>query len=93
MVKTSPFNAEGVSLIPTWGAKTPHAKKKKKQDIKQEQYYDKFNKEHKNIFKKLKVSLSDRLGPGDQGEKVDPGHLQHLPDQEAQASWRQPRSP
>ena len=33
VVKTLPFNAEGVSLIPGWGAKTPHIsqpKKKKK---------------------------------------------------------------
>ena len=37
--------------------------------------------------------MSDRLGPGDQGEKVDPGHLQHLLDQEAQAGWRHPRCP
>ena len=34
-----------------------------------------------NSIKTVKIylkNLSDRLGPGDQGKKVDPGHLQHL---------------
>ena len=48
-----------------------------------------------NSIKTVKIylkTLSDRLGPGDQGKKVDPGHLQHLLNWEAQTGWRQPRS-
>ena len=49
--KTSPPNAGGMGPIPGWGAKIPHVlwlKKKKKtkpQNIKQEQYCKKFNKD------------------------------------------------
>ena len=37
VVKTSPCNAGGTSLIPGWGAKTPHISqpKKKKKKLKQ----------------------------------------------------------
>ena len=57
VVKTSPFNAEGVDLILGWGTKIPHALWPKNQNIKQEQYCNKFNKDFKNgsyqkIFKK-----------------------------------------
>ena len=48
MVNTSPFNAEGVDLILGWGAKIPHALWPKNQNIKQEQYCNKFNKDFKN---------------------------------------------
>ena len=34
MVKTSPYNAVGVGLIPGWGAKIPHASRPKNQNIK-----------------------------------------------------------
>ena len=54
MVKTSPSNAGGVGLIPDQGAKIPHAsqpKKKKKENIKQKQYCNKFNKDLKKFFK------------------------------------------
>ena len=50
-VKTSPSKAGGVGLILDWGAKIPHAsglKKKKKQNIKQKQYCNKFKKDFKN---------------------------------------------
>ena len=47
VVKTSPSNAEGAGLIPGWGAATPHASRPKKQNIKQEQYCNKFNKNFK----------------------------------------------
>ena len=49
MVKISPSNARGVSMIPGWGAKirTKNAKTLKK-NKKQEQYCNKFN----NDFKK-----------------------------------------
>ena len=47
VVKTSPSNAEGAGLIPGWGAETPHASRPKKQNIKQEQYCNKFNKNFK----------------------------------------------
>ena len=48
VVKTSPSNAGGVSLIPGWGAKMPHASQPKNQNIKQKQYCNKFNKDFKN---------------------------------------------
>ena len=48
MVKTSPFNEEGVSLIHGWGTKIPHASKSKSQNIKQKQYCNKLNKKFKN---------------------------------------------
>ena len=48
MVKTLPPNAGGVGLIPGWGAKIPHASWPKNQNIKQKQYYNKFNKDFKN---------------------------------------------
>ena len=47
MVKTSPFNAEGVGSIPVQGAQIPHASLPKHQNIKPKQYYNKFNKEFK----------------------------------------------
>ena len=62
MVKTSPYNVGGAGLIPGWGAKIPHALGPKTQNIKQEQYCNKFNKEFKNcphqkILKKKKSIL------------------------------------
>ena len=48
MVKTSPFNAEAMGLIPGQGAKIPHVLWPKNQKIKQKQYCNKFNKEFKN---------------------------------------------
>ena len=53
VVKPLPSNAEGMGLIPGWGAKMPHALQPKKQSIKQKQYYNKFNKKN---FKKKKVA-------------------------------------
>ena len=47
MVKTSPSNAGCVGLIPTWGAKIPHASGPKNQNIKQKQYCNIFNKDFK----------------------------------------------
>ena len=56
------FPIQGVrvqSLVGDLGSHTPHSQKKKKQNIKQEQYCHKFNKEfekkngsHQKIFKK-----------------------------------------
>ena len=37
-VKTMPSKAEGVGLIPGWGARTPRASQPKNQNIKQKQY-------------------------------------------------------
>ena len=37
VVKTSPSNVGGASLIPGWGAKIPHALWPKNQNIKQKQ--------------------------------------------------------
>ena len=48
MVKTSSSNAGGVGLIPNWGAKIPCASQPKKQNIKQKQYCNNFNKDFKN---------------------------------------------
>ena len=48
VVKTSPSNAGGVGSIPDRGAKIPHASWPKKQNIKQKQYCNKFNKDFKN---------------------------------------------
>ena len=49
VVKTSLSNAEGAGSIPGQGSKIPHAlwPKKKKQNIKQKQYCNKFNKDLK----------------------------------------------
>ena len=59
VVKTSPSSAGGKGSITDWGAKIPHALWPKKQDIKQTQYCNKFNKNFKNgshqkIFKTKK---------------------------------------
>ena len=48
MVKTSPSSAGGMGLIPSQGAKIPHASWPKNQNIKQKQYCNKFNKDFKN---------------------------------------------
>ena len=47
-VKTMPSKAEGVGLIPGWGARTPRASQPKKQNIKQKQYCRQFDKDFKN---------------------------------------------
>ena len=48
MVKTLPDNARGAGLILGWGSKIPPASWPKKQNIKQKQYCDEFNKDFKN---------------------------------------------
>ena len=45
---TSPSNAGGAGSIPGRGAKFPHASWPKKQNVKQKQYCNKFNKDFKN---------------------------------------------
>ena len=47
VVKTLPSNAGGAGLIPSWGAEIPHDSRPKNQNIKQEQYCNKFNKDFK----------------------------------------------
>ena len=47
MVKTLPSNAGGADLIPDRGAEIPHAWRPRNQNIKQEQYCNKFNKDFK----------------------------------------------
>ena len=49
-VKALPSKAGGTGLIPTQGAKIPHASwpKTKKKNIKEKQYCNKFNKDFKN---------------------------------------------
>jgi len=44
-----PSKAEGVCLIPDWGARTPRASQPKKQNIKQKQYCSQFDKDFKMI--------------------------------------------
>ena len=46
--KISPSSARGVGLIPGQGANISHASWPKHQNIRQKQYYDKFNKDFKN---------------------------------------------
>ena len=48
VVKTSTSDAGGLSSIPGRGAEIPHASWPKKQNIKQRQYCNKFNKDFKN---------------------------------------------
>ena len=48
VVKTSPSNAVGVGSIPGQGAKIPHASWPKNPNIKQKQYFNKFNKDFEN---------------------------------------------
>lgn len=61
MVKTSLSNSGGESSIPGWGSGIPHASqpKKKKQNIKQEQYCHKFNKEFEKKMVHIKKSLKN----------------------------------
>ena len=53
MVKTLPSNAEGAGSTPGQGVEIPHAlpAKKTKQNIRQKQYCNKFNKHLKNDSK------------------------------------------
>ena len=48
VVKTLPSNAGGAGSIPGGGGKIPHASWPKKQNMKQKQYCNKFNKDFKN---------------------------------------------
>ena len=48
MVKALPSNAGCAGSIPGQAAKIPHASQAKTQNIKQKQYYNKFNKDSKN---------------------------------------------
>ena len=45
VVKTLPYNAEGVGSMPGQGVKIPHASEPKNQNIKQKQNCSKFNKD------------------------------------------------
>ena len=51
-----PSKAEGVGLIPGWGARTPRASQPKKQNIKQKQYCNQFSKDFKNGLRQKKKS-------------------------------------
>ena len=50
MVKTLPSNGGHAGSIPGQGAKIQHVLKPKTQNIKQKQYYIKFNKEVKKLL-------------------------------------------
>ena len=49
MVKTPPSEAGAVGLISSWGAKTPHGSRPEKQNLKQKQHCNKFNKDLKKM--------------------------------------------
>ena len=57
VVKTSPFRARDAGSIPGQGAKILHASWPKKQNIKQNQYYNKLNKDFKMVHTKKKFFL------------------------------------
>ena len=59
-VKTMPSKAEGVGLIPGWGARTPRASQPKNQNIKQKQYWSQFSKDFKNGLRPKKKSLKKK---------------------------------
>ena len=59
MVKILPSNAGSTGLIPGQGASIPHASSPKNQNIKQEQYYNKFNKDFKNSPHQKKKKRKD----------------------------------
>ena len=48
VVKILPSNARGKGLIPSWEVKIPYASQPGKQNIKQKQYCNKFNKSFRN---------------------------------------------
>ena len=54
VVKTLPSNAGGAGSNPHQGTKIPHALWTKKQNIKQKQYCNKFNKDLKMVHIKKK---------------------------------------
>ena len=54
VVETLPSNVGGAGLIPSPGAKIPHASGPKNQNIKQKQYCNKFNKDFKNCLHQKK---------------------------------------
>ena len=74
MVKTLPSNARGMGLLSGWRAKILYASQQKptnqtKQNIKQKQYYNKFNKDKvlrlkKFFLKKEAEKTSDEAGRG-----------------------------
>ena len=53
-VKILPSSAGGAGSIPGQGTKIPHASQLKNRNIKQKQYYKKFNKDFKKKKKKRK---------------------------------------
>ena len=56
-VKSSPPNVGDAGLIPGWGTEIPHASWSKKQNIKQKQYGNKFNKYFEKKFMGTHISL------------------------------------
>ena len=60
VVKTPPSNAGGAGSIPGQGAKTPHTSRPKNQNIKQNQYCNKFNKDLKKKIVHIKKNLKKK---------------------------------
>ena len=64
MVKTLPSNAGGAGSIPGGGAKIPHASGPKNENIKQKQYYNKFNQDFKSgPHQKINKAYSKKKKP------------------------------
>ena len=57
VVKISPSNAGDASWIPVEGAKIPCAPWPENQNVKQKQYYNKFNKDFKKVSEAHKLPL------------------------------------
>ena len=55
-----PSKAEGMGLIPGWGARTPRVSQPKNQNIKQKQYCSQFSKDFKNGLRQKKKSLKKK---------------------------------
>ena len=62
VVKTLPLDAGGAGSIRAWGPKIPCTSRPKKQNVKQKQYCNKFNKDFLNgPYQKKKKSLKDAI--------------------------------
>ena len=73
MVKISPSSVRGAGSIPGWEAKVPHAQVPKKQNIKQKQYCNRFNKNLKTGTHQKQKSLKKNMREKDNGGKNGTG--------------------
>ena len=61
IIETLPSSEGGAGSIPGWGAKIPHPLWPKNQNIKQKQYYNKFNQDFENGHINKNVNMSFRI--------------------------------